>query len=690
MLLQIRDGSVSAGSKQVLTHFDFEIRGNEKIAVVGRNGAGKTTFLRLLSGELRLDRDDKRDGPGLQTSRRITVGMLGQQVFEDGESTVEEELLRGCPGGDGFERERFEYERQYHVLFTGFGFHLKDKKRRLKEFSGGEQTRIGLIGLLLQKPDLLLLDEPTNHLDMEMTEWLEEYLQQYEHAVVMVSHDRFFLDRTAKTVWELEEGKAIRYPGNYSEYRREKRKRMAIEQKAWEQRQKEIARLQEVIRRFQHKPTKASFVRAKKKQIERMEQAKPPSRQEPGLIMGNITPKMAGGRLVFEAEHLKLGYDRTILELSLRIRRGQKIGILGANGAGKSTFLKTVAGILPALGGKMSLGHHVTAGYFDQNSANIHSEKSVLEHFTEHFPVLTQKEARKILGSYLFGGREAAKRVNDLSGGERARLVLAELLQAGHNFLILDEPTNHMDIPAKETLESAFRAYEGTILFVSHDRYFIRQVAESILIFEDGRAYYHPFGYEHYLERIKKYRQGTGKDRKVLTPEEGKEGREISCRMSAEDQALIASLRSVPRGERHRLREASEEEIYEDWRMKPAREKMVKAGEEYEEKVRQARELLRQWQESEEFWREAGDEDGLREERRNGGRQGGEALELKTKQGAEKEGVHPDREEDGGKEPNQGICRKGMEVYERALTEAEDAWREWHERCLEWYGQSLE
>lgn len=652
MLLQIRDGSVSAGSKQVLTHFDFEIRGNEKIAVVGRNGAGKTTLLRLLSGELRLDRDDKREGPGLRTSRRITVGMLGQQVFENGERTVEEELLSGCPGGAGFERERFEYERQYHVLFTGFGFHMEDKKKRLKEFSGGEQTRIGLIGLLLQKPDLLLLDEPTNHLDMEMTEWLEEYLQEYEHAVVMVSHDRFFLDRTAKTVWELENGRAIRYPGNYSEYCREKRKRIAIGQKAWEQQQREIARLQDVIRRFQHKPAKASFVRAKKKQIERMEQIKPPSREGKGLFVGNIAPKTAGGRLVFEAEHLKMGYDRTILELSLRIRRGQKIGILGANGVGKSTFLKTVAGLLPALGGKGSLGHNVTVGYFDQNSANIHSEKGVLEHFTEHFPVLTQKEARKILGSYLFGGREAAKRVNDLSGGEKARLVLAELLQAGHNFLILDEPTNHMDIPAKETLESAFRAYEGTILFVSHDRYFIQQVAESILIFEDGKAYYHPFGYEHYLERIKKYRQERGKDRKAFTPGGNKEGGEISCRISAEDQALIESLRSVPRGERHRLHETSEEEIYEEWRMKPARERMMRAEEEYEKKARQARELLRQWQESEEFWREAADKDGLREGEKNGGEQ-------------------------------------GMAVYERALAEAENAWQEWHEECLEWYGQSL-
>ena len=654
MLLQIRDGSVSAGSKLVLSHFDFEIRGNEKLAVTGRNGAGKSTLLRLLAGELSLDRDDKRDGPGLKLSRQITVGMLGQQVFEDGERTVEEELLRGCPAGEGFDQERLEYERRYNVMFTGFGFCLEDKKRRLKEFSGGEQTRIGLIGLLLKKPDLLLLDEPTNHLDMEMTEWLEKYLQEYENAVVMVSHDRFFLDRTAKTVWELEGGKAVRYPGNYSEFRQEKRKRMAIGQKAWEQQQKEIARLKEVIRRFQHKPTKASFVRAKKKQIERMEQVKPPSREDPGIFVGKISPKTAGGRLVFEAEHLKLGYDRAILELSLRIRRGQKIGILGSNGVGKSTFLKTAAGILPALGGKMSLGHNVSVGYFDQNSAEIDSEKSVLEHFTDHFPVLTQKEARGILGSYLFAGKEAAKKVCNLSGGEKARLVLAELLQAGHNFLILDEPTNHMDIPAKETLEAAFQAYEGTILFVSHDRYFIRQVAESILIFENGKAYYHPFGYEHYLERVKRLRQEGGK---ALAPGALKGKEELSCRISAEDQALIESLRSVPKGERRRLRENLEEEIYEDWQMKPVRERMVKAGEDYEQKAMQALELLRQWKESEEFWKESGDENK-------------EYLSSRA---------------DRGEEQKESPGSQSMEAYERAAAKAEAAWEEWHESCLKWY-----
>ncbi len=642
MLYQIHDGSVSAGGNLVLSHFDFQIRGNEKVAVAGQNGAGKTTLLRLIAGDIGLDRDDRRDGPGVRLSRPATVGMLGQQVFKDGERTVEEEILEGCPDGDEFGQERFQYECGYETLFTGFGFRKEDKKRKLSEFSGGEQTRIALIRLLLQKPDILLLDEPTNHLDTEMTEWLEEYLKKYEKAVVMVSHDRFFLDQTAEAVWELEGGKATRYPGNYSAYRMEKRKRLEIQQKAWEQQQREIARLSQVIERFKHKPSKASFARAKKKQLERMEKAEAPVREEPGLFTTKIHPKNVGGRLVFEAEHLKIGYEKPLLELSLRIRRGQKIGVIGANGAGKSTFLKTVAGVIPALGGKAGLGRYVTVGYFGQDSADIRSDKSVLEHFCELFPILTEKEARGILGSYLFKGRDASKRVSDLSGGEKARLVLAEILQAGPNFLILDEPTNHMDIPARETLESAFRAYTGTVLFVSHDRYFIRQVAESVLIFEGGQAFYHPFGYEHYLEKVKKSRREGMSVKRGMMPGGTGERKELSSCILAEDQALLESLRSVPKAERGRMREFSEKEMYEDWLMGPAREKMEEAGRRYEEKIKEAGEFLRRWQESEEFW-------------------------------------------ENEEEPDERV-----KEYEKLVREAGDAWAEWHEGCMEWYDSYLQ
>ena len=568
MKYQIKDGTVTLGGETIVSHIDFEIQGNQKIAVVGRNGAGKTTLLRLIAGELSLDRDDRRQGPGITASRQLTVEMLGQQALAGEERTVEELVMLNCPAKGPFDRERFEYEREYDTLFTGLGFQKEDKKRSVAAFSGGQKTKIALIQLLLKKPDLLLLDEPTNHLDMETASWLEGYLRQYPGAVVMVSHDRFFMDRTADIVYELEQGKLTRYPGNYTNYREQKRKNYEIQMKSYLRQQEEIERQEELIKRFKNKPSKAAFARSRKKILERMLPVEKPREDMAHIFTGTITPLIPGSKWVFEAEHLKIGYDKhSLLELSLRIRKGQKIGILGVNGSGKTTFLKTVAGFLPAVAGECALGNNITIGYFDQYSAAIQSEKTVVEHFSDLFPSLTDKEVRTILGAYLFKGKDGAKRVDDLSGGEKARLVLAELLQSRPNFLILDEPTNHMDIQAKETLESAFQAYEGTILFVSHDRYFIRQVAKSVLIFENNAAFYYPFGYEHYLERKEKEASGEP----------------LAARIKAEEQALIEGLKAVPRAERHRLREIPEEEAYDQWRLRLAVEAIENAAEQTEE-----------------------------------------------------------------------------------------------------------
>ena len=594
MLYQITDGTVSAGGHVILSHVNFEIKGNEKIALVGRNGAGKTTLLKLIAGELSLDRDDRRQGAGVTSSRRLTVGMLKQQAFSDREQTVEEILLAACPFRDTFARERFEYEQEYDRIFTGFGFARADKQKKIGDFSGGEQTKIALIRLLLEKPDILLLDEPTNHLDIATIQWLEQYLKWYEHAVVLVSRDRFFLDQVAEAVVEVSDGKLTRYAGNYSEYRTEKRKRIERQQKAWERQKEEEDRLNGVIERFRHKPTKASFARAKKKQLERMERVEKPVEDDVHLFTGNIEPLIPGSKWVFEAEHLKIGYDRPLLEITMRIRRGQKLGILGANGAGKSTFLKTVAGLLQPFQEKdrsverrCVLGNNITIGYFDQHSAEIQSDKSVAEHFHDLFPALTEKEVRNILGMYLFTGKLASRRVSDLSGGEKARLVLAELLQSRSNFLILDEPTNHMDVQAKETLESAFQAYQGTILFVSHDRYFIRQVAQSVLIFEETGPMYYPFGYEHYLEKRQKAEAY---------------GEELSAQVKAEDAALLEGMRTVPKAERHRLREFSTEEAYADWKLRLVYEKLEPEELEYGRLEAEYRVLLAEWKMSEAYW----------------------------------------------------------------------------------------
>ena len=564
MKYQITDGTVSLGGETVLSHIDFEIQGAQKIAVVGRNGAGKTTLLRLIAGELELERDDRRQGPGICCSRKLTIGMLGQQALLHEERTVEEYLMSRCPAEGLFDRERFEYEREYDCLFTGLGFKKEDKKRPLSTFSGGERTKAALAGLLLEKPDIFLLDEPTNHLDMETVQWLEGYLRNYDRAVVMVSHDRFFLDRTAQIVYELEDRKLTKYPGNYTAYREKKRKDYELQKKAYIRQQEEIARQEELIRRFKNKPAKASFARSRKKMLERMERVEAPREDTAHIFTGEILPAVPGSKWVLEAEHLKIGYEgHPLLELSLRMRKGQKIALLGENGAGKTTFLKTAAGFLPPVDGVCSLGNNITIGYFDQYSSAIESEQTVAEHFSELFPSLNQKEVRTILGSYLFPGKEASRKVSSLSGGEKARLVLAELLQSRPNFLILDEPTNHMDIQARETLESAFQAYQGTILFVSHDRYFIRQVARSVLIFENNAAFYYPFGYEHYLERKEKEASGEP----------------LAARIKAEEQALIEGLKAVPRAERHRLREIPQEEAYDQWRLRLAAEAIENAAE---------------------------------------------------------------------------------------------------------------
>ena len=604
MLYQIKDGTVSAGGQTILSHIDFYIKEKEKIAVVGKNGAGKTTLLRLLAGELTPDRDDSRgsygrsndmvtgaatagsdlDGTakrtqrakkkkpsgnpetGITMSRNITIDMLRQADKSNQDLTIEQILLESCPDKDTFSKERFDYEMEYDRLFTGFGFEKSDKTRLFRSFSGGEQTKISLIKLLLKKPDLLLLDEPTNHLDMKTVEWLEDYLINYPKAVVMVSHDRAFLDAVATGVYELENGALHRYAGNYTQYRQQKLKNLQIQRKAYERQQAEIAHNNELIEKFKHKPKKAAFARSRKTMLARMKLIEKPVEDEAHIFTGNIEPQFPGGKWVYEAKELKIGYDgMALLELSLSIRRGQKIAVIGDNGIGKSTFLKTVAGLIPPIKGTSQLGNNLLVGYFDQQSALIDSDKTVRDHFHELFPALVEKDLRKTLGMYLFGGANASKRISSLSGGEKSRLVLAELLTGRPNLMILDEPTNHMDIPAKETLESAFKAYTGTMLFVSHDRYFIKQVADAILVFENDKVMYYPFDYDHYISRLKASKDGN-----------------LPALMQAKDAAMVEALAAVPKRERHETRQLSTDEAYLEWKLTLAAEPMMKAADEAE------------------------------------------------------------------------------------------------------------
>lgn len=563
MRYQIENGTVSLGGKTILDHIDFSVKGREKVAVVGRNGAGKTTLLRLISGELSLDRDDKNFGKGIKTDRELSIGFLHQQSFQDVEKTVEQEIISLINEEDIFSRERYYFEKEYDRIFTGFGFQKEDKKKKIKQFSGGEQTKLALIKLLLSKPDILLLDEPTNHLDIASVEWLEEYLASYEKAVIMVSHDRFFVDRTTEIIYELADGKLTRYVGNYTEYKRQKEKQREVQQKKYDAQQKEITRLNELIEKFKHKPKKASMARSKKKVLERMQRVERPDKEEAYVFKEKLEPITLGAKNVLETEHLKIGYtiERPIKELTLRIRRGQKIAVLGANGAGKSTFFKTIIGELPPISGKYVIGKGIMTGYFDQHSGEISLEKRVEEYFGECFPKLTEKEKRQVLGKYLFRSQKANMKISDLSGGEKSRLVLAEILESRPNFLVLDEPTNHMDLPAKETMESAFAAYTGTMLFISHDRYFVSKIADALLLFEEDGVKYYPFGYEHYLHMLKKKREGTQTWAEVV---------------EAENTALVEGLFAVPSKERHQTARFSTEQSYTDWQLALAKEELEK------------------------------------------------------------------------------------------------------------------
>ena len=571
MLLEISDGTVSRGGHTVLKNFDFYIKGRERIAIVGRNGAGKTTLLELLAGELRLDRDDKTRGAGLRMSRDLTVRFLSQEMALPLDMSLDEYVLSTFREGDLHSKERYAYDSSFNRILTGFGLEIRDRKKMLKEFSGGEQKKIAMIRLLLEEPDILLLDEPTNHLDFQTVEWLEDYLLDYPKTVVMVSHDRFFIDRTAEVIWEISNGRLTRYVGSYTSYRKEKRENAKRQWKAYEAQEEEIKRLSDLVQRFKHKPTKASFARSRLKMIERMERIEKPESEEAYIHSSKIEPDQLGAKWPYQCEELRIGYgEEAIRTITLRLRRGQKLGVIGPNGSGKSTFLKTVAGIIPALKGKGSLGNHIDLAYFDQMSGELDSELSVFEYYHDAFPSLREKEVRTQLASYLFRGDALGKCVASLSGGEKARLALAVLLSRKPNFLILDEPTNNMDIPAKETMESIFRMYSGTILMVSHDRYFLSEVCDSLLIFEEDKedASFYPFSYRHYVDRLK---QGDGEVAHSLM-------------RSMEEQKLIEGLKAVPKAERFRLREYSTDEANRDWRYEQNRERRHAA----EEKLLQA------------------------------------------------------------------------------------------------------
>lgn len=527
---KITDCSVSLGTNTILKNLNLEIRDGEKIAVVGRNGCGKTTLLKLISGDLLPDRNDLNQNYGIIKANVGEIGVLRQNAFKDDTLTLLQAVRSAYP--EILETKRklkeirlemeteptdetirlyssledhfrllggYYFEKEYETAIKKFGFTEEDKSKKIYEFSGGQQTKIAFIKLLLSRPDILLLDEPTNHLDISSVEWLEDYISKYPKAVVIVSHDRMFLDRTVSRICEISNGHLREFSGNYTEYVEKKKLADAAAQKQFLQQQKEIERLQAVADRFRYKATKAAMAQSKLKQIEKMDIIEAPESEDTRRFCFNPTPAKESYKEVFEATDLEIGYDKPLSVVNLKIQKGEKIGIVGDNGLGKSTFLKTIVGKIPQISGKFELGRNVQTGYFDQQTAQDTSEKSVLQNFWDEFPAYTQTEARNILGSFLFTGDEVLKPVCSLSGGEKVRLGLCKLFCRRPNFLILDEPTNHMDIIGKETLEEILSQFTGTVIFVSHDRYFIKKTADKILEFSKSGTVLYPYGYEQYI-----------------------------------------------------------------------------------------------------------------------------------------------------------------------------------------------
>ena len=532
MLYQISNGAVAYADDLVLHDINFEIRNTEKIAVVGRNGCGKTTLLKLISGEVELEHWDG-DNATIAKAGNPQIGYLKQIAFENPDLSLEEEIkkvflpmikrkaeldaaaaaLETNYSEDAVAKhtameEQFKedggyyFEKEYEVLIRKFGFSEEERKKPLRDFSGGQQTKIAFIKLLLSKPDILLLDEPTNHLDVTTIEWLEGYLKNYPKAVVVVSHDRMFLDNVVDVVYEIEYGTAKRYPGNYTNFMARKKENYDKLMKDYTLQQKEIARLQRMVDRFKNKPTKVSMAHSKEKAIEHMVKIEAPDRFDTKTFHANFQPEKETGNDVLFVDNLTIGYDHPLSTVSLDLKKGEKLGILGGNGLGKSTFLKTLVNQIPPLSGEFKYGVHVQVGYFDQQMAMYTSNKTVLEDYWDEFPNLTETEVRNALGAFMFSGDDVFKSIDMLSGGEKVRLALCKILKRRPNVLILDEPTNHMDIVGKETLESMLSDYTGTLIFVSHDRYFVRKVATRLLVFEDGTTHQYQFGYEEYQEKL--------------------------------------------------------------------------------------------------------------------------------------------------------------------------------------------
>lgn len=542
-MIQIKNLVKTYPHQTIFNDLNLRIKEKDKMAIVGANGVGKTTLFRILAEEESYDSGEIRKRKNLRLgfmeqihreNKEVLLRDYLQKAYADLKqlseqlTTLEEKMMDDHSEETLMKyaqiQERFLYRGGYDIehernsLLTHFGFKEQDLERDIRSFSGGEMTRLSIIRLLLSKPDVLFLDEPTNHLDLETIEWLESYLQSYEGTIVLISHDRRFIDRVCSTVVEIDRYQAYRYEGNYSQFQIQRKQKLENDARRKRQREKEIARLEKQIDRF--RSSNSGFVKSKEKYIERIqiEEDNPHQKRE---FKAQFHSKRRGGQDVLIARNLKIGYDKMLFEIDLDLERGRRYAVMGPNGSGKSSLLKTLAQKIEPLGGDYLYGHQIDLGYFDQDLYQFDPNQTVLEAIWYHFPDLDITEIRRSLAQFLFTSEDIDKKVRVLSGGERVRLSLLYLMLSQDNFLILDEPTNHMDVYAREAFEEALEEYDGTVLFVSHDRYFVDKIASDLLIIDQGKVFHSEQSLkEHREEEI--LEEKTAKDEVKKTYEERK------------------------------------------------------------------------------------------------------------------------------------------------------------------------
>jgi len=579
------------GDLKVLSGATLAVEAGEKIGLVGRNGAGKTTLLNVISGNA------QPDSGSVERVGGAKVGMTSQNLYagERGKLSVEEEIISAFSGlierekqlgeletrlsdnpsdallerygrmQSEFERDGgYGYRARAASALSGLGFSPEQWKRPVGSFSGGEQSRVALARLLLEEPALVLLDEPTNHLDLRAIEWLENFVKNAKSAILVVSHDRYFLDAVAGSIVELESGKLVRYPGNYSKYTTEKRSRdeqLARKAKANAERREQLERF---VEKNRAKASKATQAKSKQKLLDRMEKVEAPRNGSKNIRLDLGGETSRAGRVVLEIEGARYGYDGggpLLEDLDLVIERGERIALLGPNGTGKSTIMRLATGEISPQKGIVRPGHNVTIAYQDQQLARLDDTKTVLQE-TMDATGFDAPEARELLGSFLFSGEDVFKQVGTLSGGEKNRLSLAEIVVSGANLLLLDEPTNNLDIPAREALESALLGYRGTIFFISHDRYFLRKLATRIVELEDKKLTNYLGGYDYYRahRRLDVKENGGRRPRRRVRPGQSKEQSVIATRLVAVEGEIDATERRVSRLEK----ELATSELYSD------------------------------------------------------------------------------------------------------------------------------